>query len=919
MISGNNPHFIKKETALKRKTNRQRLISQFVILPFFISFFLSFPLTLFASSTTPTQSETRLKSWKKQVELSAISPFKNLPWRSIGPSFLGGRVETIDAVPGTATIYAGFGAGNIWKSENDGLTWAPIFDSESTFTIGDLAISKSDPNIVWVGTGENLMARSSFAGTGVFRSTDSGMSWEHKGLAETHHIGRVVIHPDDPDTVYVAALGHNYTDNPERGLFKTTDGGITWSKVLYISEKAGVVDVVMDPSDPDILYAASHERDRKAWNNISSGPGTGLFKTTDGGLTWQQLANGFPAGPHIGRIGLDISRSNPQILYALVSNQTPIEEPAEEGARPRQAGVEVYRSANGGASWEKRPMANEEFLLHSFGDIRVSPEDPDIIYTLGVNLLSSRDGGSTFNQLEGTVIHLYDHPTRALHLDQHDLWIDPTRPDRLILGNDGGIYLSNDRGTHWLHLNNIPAGEFYAVSVDMADPFNIYGGTQDNAAVFGPSNRFPEDGIEDPWQNVWIDLWGGGDSYITLVDPTNPHIIYFEQQFGDFQRKDMTTGIKKLIRPRAGEGEPELRYNWMSPFIISHHNPLTLYFGANRVFKSLNRGDDWQCISPDLTTNPGPEKQGNVPYGTITSISESPLKSGLIYAGTDDGQVHVTRNDGFTWADITAGLPDKWVSRVEASLHDLDTVYVSLTGYREDDFTAYLFMSSDAGKTWLSLVSGLPDESINVVREDPHHPGRLYIGTDHGGIYISLDSGMTWHSLRNNLPMTAIHDIAVHPRDHKLVIGTHGRSVFVLDAQLIHLFSEEIAQKDIHLFPIRPARLPQSRDYRGDWALETKQDAVFQFYLKEAGQMELTVLDSDGETIKTLSVSGSRGFNTTVWDLSPKAHTREPAVYERPSILVRSGEYTIQITVGDKMIEDKFQVEAAEGSFHPGP
>ncbi len=856
-----------------------------------------------------TPASVRLQSWARHVRMRDASPFRGLTWQPLGPRFLGGRVETMDAIPGTGVIFVGFGAGNIWKTINNGLTWEPVFEHESTFTIGDLEISDSHPDIIWVGTGENLLARSSFAGLGVFKSEDGGRSWTNVGLHETHHIGRIIIHPQDPDTVYVAALGHEYTPNEERGLFKTDDGGRTWIRCLYVSERVGVVDVAMDPTDPEVLLAATMEHGRKAWNNFSEGEANGIHKSEDGGRTWRRVTSGLPGGPHIGRIALAISPSNPDVAYALLVNRTPHTVKTEKGERTERPGPEVYRSNDRGETWEKRPMRNDRIQIHSYGDIRVSPDDPDTIYILGVNLLYSEDGGETFAKLEGTIVHLYHHPTRALHLDQHELWIDPAEPDRLILGNDGGVYVSRDRGHNWLHCNNIPVGEFYAVSVDTADPYHIYGGTQDNAAVFGPSDRIPEDGIEDPWKNVWIDLWGGGDSYITIRDPSDPHTIYFEQQFGNFQRKNMKTGEIERIRPRLKDKTP-LRYNWMSPFIISRHNPLTVYFGANRLFKSLNRGDSWTCISPDLTTQPGPEKQGNVPYGTITALSESPLQPGLLYVGTDDGLVWTTRNDGNTWTKINTGLPDKWVSRVEASAADQDTVYAALTGYREDDFETYLFRSSDAGATWISLAAGLPAEAFNVIREDPAHPDILYAGSDQGGVYASPDAGVTWTSLCANLPTCAVHDIAVHARERELVIATHGRSMFKLDLVPVQEFKPEIGEKPLHLFPIRRAILPPSRDYSGDWAFESRRKAVVHYHLKQEGPVTIRILDQDGRTIKTWSAAARSGINTAVWDLSPDEQPESRGIYAPALKLVDPGVYRVELKAGTITAAGEIDVRA---------
>lgn len=732
-----------------------------------------------------TPAEVRMKAWEHHQKLKEESPFKDLKWRVVGPEFCGGRIEAIACHPDEPyTIYVGAGSGNLWKTKNNGTTWNPIFENESTFAIGCVAVSPTDPNIVWVGTGEVLMARSSYAGTGVFKSTDAGKTWQNMGLHDSHHVPRIVIDPDDPDVVYVAALGHNYGYNEERGVFKTTDGGKTWEKILYVSEKAGIIDVVMDPSNNQTLYAAAWERDRKAWNNVICGEGSGLYKTTDAGRTWKRLTQGLPVGEYVGRFGLVIAPSNPKVIYALLDNHEPSPE-----ERKRRRG-EVYRSDDKGETWRKTHEGNVPTTIgYDFCLVLVSPDDENEIYVLGNKLVRSEDGGKTFEEAGETIVHLLSHDIRVNHLDMHAMWIDPENPDRLLLGNDGGLYCSYDRGETWLHLNNFPIGEFYAVWADMDNPYNIYGGTQDNAALFGPSTHNIEDrlkkfGVEDPWKHVYLDKWGGGDSYFTYLDPTDNITIYYEHQFGVLRRKDMRTGETKDIIPKAREGEPPLRRNWMTPYFISKYDPATLYYAAHKVFKSLDRGDSWTCISPDLTTNPGPEKQGNVPYGTITMLSESPPQQGLIYAGTDDGNVQVTKDDGKIWTLVRSGLPLKWVSRVIASQHELGTVYVTLTGYREDDFEKYVYMSTDFGKTWKSIAGNLPSEGINVIREDPRNKNILYVGTELG-VYVTLDRGQTWHSLCNNLPTTPVHDLVIHPRENEMVIGTHGRSCFVLDVKPI--------------------------------------------------------------------------------------------------------------------------------------
>lgn len=899
---------------------------------------------------TATPAEERLKAWEQHEMMKKTSIFKNLKWRSVGPEFMGGRITDIEVPPGNHfIIYVAVASGNVWKTENNGTTWIPIFESESTFTIGDIAVSPSNPDIIWVGTGESNSSRSSYAGTGVFKSEDGGKTWKHMGLADTHHIGRIIIHPENPDIVYVAAIGHLYTENEERGLFKTTDGGKNWKKVLYLNPRTGVIDVAMDPSNPDILYAASWERIRKAWNFTGNGPGSGIWKSVDGGEHWVRLTNGFPVGEHVGRIGLAVAPSNPNVVYALLDNQAqrPVEK--KEGelsieelkamkkdeflkidpkildrflrrySVPREytaekviemvrsgeltinhivqyvmdanralfeanvVGAEVYRSDDKGETWRKM---NEKYIDnfyysygYYFGNIRVSPDNENKIYILGVPLLTSEDGGKTFKNIGG----------RGVHADHHALWIDPKNPDRLILGNDGGINISYDRGKTWQKINNLPIGQFYTVTVDMEKPYNIYGGLQDNGVVYGPSNHKPELGVPDPWKSLF-----GGDGAYVQVDPLDSNIVYVESQFGNIARINKKDGSVKRIRPSGKLNEPPLRYNWQTPYLISPHNPFTLYYGANRLFKSLNRGDSWICISPDLTTNPQP--QGNVPYGTITTISESPLKPGLIYVGTDDGNLWVTQNDGASWTKIGQGLPKKWVSRIVASKYDEGTVFVSLTGYREDDFEKYLYMSEDFGKTWKSIAGNLPSEPINVIREDPQCKEILYVGTE-PGIYVSIDRGKTWHSLCNNLPTTPVHDLIVHPRDNELVIGTHGRSVYVLNVDIIQKFvKNRIYERDVHLFEISPTNLVSERGF-------LKAEVSIYFYLKSSLNVAIEVIDINGKLVKKSEIKGEEGINLHELVLTSETSPLEP------------GDYKVILSAGEKKLEGILKINPARQRF----
>jgi len=722
-----------------------------------------------ASGQATTAAERRA-SWEQHVAMERASPFKDLRWRSLGPVKQGGRVECITRAGTTGALWVGAGAGNLWRSDNNGLTWTPVFEHESTFSIGDVQVDPSDPDVAWVGTGEVLMARSSYAGTGVFKTTDGGASWTHMGLSDSHHIARVLIHPKDPDVVWVAAIGRLYTRNQQRGVFRTRDGGKSWERVLFVDDRTGAMDVVMDPRDQDVLYATTWQHERRPWGHEAYGPGCGVWKSEDGGDTWRRLSQGLPTGDDVGRMGIAIAPTDPSVVYVVLDHR----DDAREG---------VYRSDDAGASFRR---VNEDRIRagYDFCIVEVAPDNPDEVWVPGQTTWRSTDGGKKWTQVKGTLIHLLEHDSSVLHLDAHALWWNPDNGDHVILGNDGGLHVSWDRGETWLHLNNLPIGEFYAVGYDMDSPFNVYGGTQDNAALYGPVDRTPKVGEPDPWRHVYLDPWGGGDSYFTYRDPTDRNTMYYEHQFGVLRRKDMSTGKTVAIQPKAKKGQPPYRYNWMTPFFISPHDPRTLYYGAQHVLKSTDRGDTWTSVSPDLTTNPGPERQGNVPFGTLTTLSLSTLDPKLIYAGADDGNVQVTRDGGATWTLLSADLPDKWVSRVRSSRHAAGRVYVTMTGYRDDDFRPYVWASDDFGATWTSIAAGLPSESINVIDEDAKHPDHLYLGTDLG-VYVSRDRGTTWHSLSATLPTTPVHDLFVHPRDPTLVIGTHGRSCWALDVSPI--------------------------------------------------------------------------------------------------------------------------------------
>jgi photosystem II stability/assembly factor-like uncharacterized protein len=740
-----------------------------------------------AAAAQATSAEDRLAAWAQHADMERTSRFAGLTWRAVGPRQAGARIEAI-AVPSDqpSTIYVGVGSGNLWKSTNNGVTWTPIFEHESTFTIGDVAVAPSDSDVVWVGTGETQPRHSgySYAGTGVFKSTDAGQGWQHMGLPDTHHIGKVLIHPTDPDIVYVAAIGHFWSPNEQRGVFRTTDGGVNWDKVLYLSDRAGVVDLVMDPSDPEILYAAGWEA--VSGTTAEAGELSGIFGSRDGGDSWAKLGGGLPTG-RLGRIGLDVSASNPDVVYAYVDNW------AENADSDRPIiGGEVYRSDDKGRSWRKTNTDDIYGVYGVYGwkfsDIRVSPDDENDVFILGNRAFHSSDGGQTFDRIGETIVRMDDTRGEIMHLDHHEIWIDPRDPDRVLLGNDGGLFQSWDHGASWLHHNNIPAAEFYSLWLDQEEPYRIFGGTQDNAALYGPSDTDITNAVTDPWENVYLDQWTGGDSFDTYVDPTDSRYVYYEHQHGGMRRMDITsgavlTGDAQAVRPRAREGEPQWRISWYMPFLISRYDPSTLIAGANMVLKSENRGMAWRAISPDLSDPSGGERAA-VPFGTITMIAESPRVDGLMYVGTEGGSVWRNRAEGGDWERVGADLPDRWVSRLVASQHVEDRVYVTMTGFRLDDFTAYAWVSEDQGESWTSIVSDLPDESINVIVEDPADADVLYVGTDLG-VFVSLDRGASWEALSTTLPTTPVHDLDVHEREGELVAGTHGRSVWVLDLSAV--------------------------------------------------------------------------------------------------------------------------------------
>jgi len=739
-----------------------------------------------------TDPEIRLEWYRQHQAMKAESPFKNLKWRFLGPDVISGRCTDVDVPAGSKkVIYVGAATGGVWKTDNTGITWVPIMDEAPTLSIGDIAISLSNPDIIWVGTGEANIFRASAAGTGLYKSNDAGKTWEHMGLANTHTIARIVIHPDNPNIVYVAAPGHEWTDNEERGVFKTTDGGITWKKILFINEKIGAIDLVMDPEDHNILYASMWNRVRRRWSDPMPGPGDGIFKTTDGGEKWEQKTKGLPDTKLTGRIGLDVARSNPRVVYAFIDNHN-LGRMAGEGERDaygrlkegRQiVGAEVYRSDDKGETWRK--VSPENRMMEGFGgtygwvfgQIRVDPNDENTIYIMGLALAKSTDGGKTFKALYFP----------ELHGDHHGLWIDPGDSNYLINVNDGGVNVSYDGGETWRNFHtNHPLVQFYNVAYDMSDPFNIYGSVQDHMTYRGNiahtrPMRQRSQMLITHWERA-----PGGEGTIIAVDPTDPNVIYSSSFYGRLMRSELKGNVwtSKSIVPQVEEGEPPLRGQWLAPTLISPHNPSVIYHGMQYLFRSMDKGETWERISPDLSYK-NPDKFGKlpfaIPYQTLTDVSESPFEFGFIYAGTDDGRVHVTKDGGEKWTEITSGLPfNKHVSRIVASQYEKNTVFLTLNGRRDDDFADYIYKSTDSGKTWVDISGNIPGGPVNVIREDPKKANVLYVGTDLG-VYVTVDGGNQWYVLANGIPNCLVWDLKIHPRDNILVIATNGRGMYALD------------------------------------------------------------------------------------------------------------------------------------------
>jgi photosystem II stability/assembly factor-like uncharacterized protein len=869
------------------------------------------------------------------------SPLDGLEWRHIGPAAFGGRIDDVEAVASNPKIvFVGAASGGIFKSVNGGTTWKPVFDRDGgSLSIGDLAIAPSDPNIVWTGTGEPNNRQSSSWGDGVYRSLDGGETWTHMGLRDTHHIGRVVIHPRNPDTVYVAALGHLWGPNEERGLYRTRDAGRTWQQVLKIDADTGVVDVALD-QDGRTLFAAAYQRRRRGWGFIGGGTGSGLYRSLDGGDTWQRLEDGLPKGV-IGRIGVEISRSHPDIVYAVIEHK--------EGG--------VFRSEDRGATWTKQSATNQRPSYYS--QIRIDPQNPNKVWMLASPLFLSIDAGKTFTT-KGT--------GDRIHVDHHGLWINPSDPDYLILGNDGGLYVSQDGSKTWHFVDNLPLGQYYDISIDARDPYWVYGGTQDNGTWAFPSRTSSALGIT----NADVVNLAYGDGFYTQPDPRDHRVIYANSQSGRTYLVDLDTREEKGIRPVSADAKETYRFNWSTPMLLSPHNPDVLFYGGNKLFRTTDRGHQWEVVSPDLTRNQdwkklpgffarGGERGDDTPsrddgvsdFGTITTIAESPVKAGVLYVGTDDGNVQMSPDAGKSWQNLTSKfrLPGpRWVSRVLASRHGAATAYVAFDGHQDDDFKPYIFRTTNGGDSWSSIAGDLPEGVvINALEEHPRRPDLLFAGTEFG-LYFTLDGGRRWTRAAGNLPRVPVDDIVVSERDNDLILGTHGRSIIILDdITPLERATQEILTSEAHLFTPRPGiqqyemrmlPAPGASEFSGP---NPAYGALITYYLRDdpppppppaktttdgkaastppepapppppPPTVKITIAAQDGSIVRELEGPDRRGMHRVAWDLryplGIKVQETDEGWFGPPKgPFVMPGTYTVRLRTRGRELTERVEV-----------
>lgn len=929
-----------------------------------------------AAQQTNASTDPIIKIIDQKEKLSKTSLVKNVAFENIGPTVMSGRVVDLDVNPENSTeFYVGYASGGVWHTVNNGTTFTPILDTSSTQNVGDIAVDWKNRTI-WVGTGENNSSRSSYAGIGILKSTDNGKTWQNMGLTDSHHIGRILINPNNPDEVVVGVTGHLYSPNQERGIYKTTNGGRTWSQKLFVDDVSGIIDVQTNPNNFSLMFASSWTKDRKAWNFNGSGNNSAIYKSTDAGDTWAKVStekSGFPTGNGVGRIGLAIY--NDDIIYAVHDSQ--FRRPSEDNKETSNnltkedfksmttetflalddkklntylktngfqekyraenvkqmvrsgnvkpidlakyiedansmlfdtpvIGTEVYKSTDGGTTWKKTHDDYLDDIYYSygyyFGHIYVAPNNENNIYIYGVPIVKSKDGGKTFTSISA----------ENVHADHHALWINPKNPNHLINGNDGGVNITYDDGENWIKNNSPSVGQFYAINVDNEKPYNVYGGLQDNGVWLGANNATEDKSWhqsgEYPWK--WI---MGGDGMQIQIDNRNHNIVYTGYQFGNYYRLNLETEEDAYIQPKHKLGENPYRFNWQTPILLSPHNQDILYLGGNKLMRSMNQGDNWTAISEDLT-NGG--KKGNVAYGTLTSISESPFQFGLIYTGSDDGLIHVTKNSGSHWTNISNNLPKElWVSRVISSQHKKERVYTTLNGYRSDDFKVYIYMSNNYGQTWKDISANIPSSPVNVIREDSENENILYLGTDNGA-YVSFNQGDSWEVFSKGLPNVAVHDIVIQPEAKDLLLGTHGRSIYKTDISELQLMNDKVMSDAMTIFKVDDVR-HSSRwgSSWGKWYDTFEPEIKLAFYSNTSEEKTIKILSEKGTLLNQIKVSADQGFNYTNYDVTLTEKGRKALLKENTSIEIEKakndiyylpkGSYTIQVDDQKTMFEVK--------------
>lgn len=947
---------------------------------FIIVIFLTLDLSAqnFPSSTSAT---SRIESAKTKLTKAKSSIYSNILAKNIGPTIMSGRVVDLDVNPKAPhEFYVAYASGGLWKTINNGASFVPLFEQEMVMTIGDIAVNWETGEI-WLGSGEVNSSRSSYSGVGIFYSSDWGESWTHKGLDDTHHIGRVIIDKDNSEKLYVAALGHLYSQNEERGVFVSLDKGNTWEKTLFISNKTGVVDLIQDPRNANILYAAAWERDRKAWDFVESGTESGIYKSIDGGETWSLNSdgtNGFPSTSGTGRIGLSTSYSldGKPVVYALLDNydrqdktddikdglqkddfktmskeafakieddilseflkengfpekytSTSVKEMVSSGKIMAKdiasyledanrllfdtpvIGASLYRSDDEGKSWtithtDMLPRVYNSYGYY-FGVVEAAPGNPETVYIAGVPLLRSDDGGKMFENIG----------RENVHADHHAIWINPANINHIVNGNDGGVNISYDSGANYFKCNSPTVGQFYAINVDNAEPYNVYGGLQDNGVWFG-SNNYDQNVSWHSRGNYPYQSIMGGDGMQIAIDTRDNKTVYTGYQFGNYFRINTETRDRQYITPKHELGDSPYRWNWQTPVMLSSHNQDIFYMGSNKLLRSMNQGEDFVAISPDLTSG---GRKGDVAYGTLTSISESELSFGLIYTGSDDGMVYRTKDGGASWNKIMKDLPNEfWVSRIITSTHEKGTVYLSLNGYRWDNFESMIYRSTDYGDNWTAIGKELPLEPVNVIKEDPHFEEIIYVGTDHG-TYISHDYGKKFSLLSADIPKVAVHDLVIHKRDKDLLIGTHGRSIYKVDLAPIYDQRKAPNAKLVaqNVIKGRASSNWGNKNWRGFFS---KSDRQVYIYSENAGNLSIELQTKDGNTLKRFNQEIDAGYTYLTVDFTIEQRnaailknfidkTSQIEKREDGNMYIESGEYKYVFTINGESATTKITLK----------